>query len=88
MKLTVNNQLITLSKLRLAWLEPVVVDLGDDARRRIAESKEYVDEVVAHGDTVNGVNTGFGQLASVRVGDEDLARLQENLVRSHAVGVG
>ena len=88
MKLTVNNQLITLSKLRLAWLEPVVVDLGDDARRRIAESNEYVDDVVAHGDTVYGVNTGFGQLASVRVGDEDLARLQENLVRSHAVGVG
>lgn len=88
MKLTVNNQLITLSELRLAWLEPVVVDLGDDARRRIAESNEFVDDVVAHGDTVYGVNTGFGQLASVRVGDEDLAQLQENLVRSHAVGVG
>jgi histidine ammonia-lyase len=88
MKLTVNNQLITLSELRLAWLEPVVVNLGDDARRRIAESNEFVDDVVAHGDTVYGVNTGFGQLASVRVGDEDLARLQENLVRSHAVGVG
>ena len=88
MKLTVNNQLITLSELRLAWLEPVVVDLGDDARRRIAESNEFVDDVVANGDTVYGVNTGFGQLASVRVGDEDLAQLQENLVRSHAVGVG
>jgi histidine ammonia-lyase len=34
------------------------------------------------------VNTGFGQLASVRIGDDDLAQLQENLVRSHAVGVG
>lgn len=88
MKLTVNNQLVTLSELRLAWLEPVVVDLGDDARRRIAESNEFVEDVVAHGDTVYGVNTGFGQLASVRIGDDDLAQLQENLVRSHAVGVG
>jgi len=88
MKLTINNQLITLSELRLAWLEPVVVDLGDDARRKVAESNEFVDDVVAHGDTVYGVNTGFGQLASVRIGDEDLAKLQENLVRSHAVGVG
>ncbi len=88
MNLTINNQLITLSELRRAWLEPVAVDLGDDARRRIAESNELVDDIVAHGDTVYGVNTGFGQLASVRIGDEDLAQLQENLVRSHAVGVG
>jgi len=88
MKLTINNQLITLAELRQAWLEPVMVDLGNDARRRIAEANEFVDDVVAHGDTVYGVNTGFGQLASVRIGDDDLAQLQENLVRSHAVGVG
>ncbi len=88
MKLTINNQLITLAELRHAWLEPVTVDLGDDARRRIAESNEFVDDVVANGDTVYGVNTGFGQLASVRIGDDELAHLQENLVRSHAVGVG
>jgi len=86
--LTINNQLVTLTELRQVWLEPVAVDLGDDARRRIAESNEFVQDVVAHGDTVYGVNTGFGQLASVRIGDEDLAQLQENLVRSHAVGVG
>ncbi len=88
MNLTINNQLVTLTELRQVWLEPVAVDLGDDARRRIAESNEFVQDVVAHGDTVYGVNTGFGQLASVRIGDEDLAQLQENLVRSHAVGVG
>ena len=88
MKLTINNQLITLAELRQAWLEPVTVDLGDEARRRVAESHEFIEDVVAHGDTVYGVNTGFGQLASVRIGDDDLAQLQENLVRSHAVGVG
>ena len=88
MNLTINNQLVTLGELRQAWLEPVAVDLGHEARRRIAESNELIDDVVAHGDTVYGVNTGFGQLASVKIGDEDLARLQENLVRSHSVGVG
>jgi histidine ammonia-lyase len=45
-------------------------------------------EIVAGGDQIYGVNTGFGQLAQVRVSDDDLAQLQENLVRSHAVGVG
>ena len=88
MKLTVSNQLVTLGELRQVWLEPVIVDLGDDARRRIAESNELIEDVVAHGEQVYGVNTGFGQLASVRIGDDELAHLQENLVRSHAVGVG
>ena len=88
MTLTINNQLVTLAELRQAWLEPVTVGLGDDARRRIAESQELIDEVVAHGDTIYGVNTGFGVLASVRIEDKELSHLQENLVRSHAVGVG
>jgi histidine ammonia-lyase len=88
MKLTVDNQLVTLGELRRAWLEAVHVDVGPDARRAIAESQEFISEVVAHGDTVYGVNTGFGQLASVRISDDELAHLQENLVRSHAVGVG
>ncbi len=88
MKLTVNNQLVTLAELRKVWLEPVTVDLGLEARRCIAESNELIDDVVAHGDTIYGVNTGFGQLASVRIDNDDLARLQENLVRSHSVGVG
>ena len=88
MKLTVNNQLVTLGELRQAWHEPVVVDLGDEAQRCIAESQELIDDVVAKGDTVYGVNTGFGQLASMRISDNELAHLQENLVRSHAVGVG
>ena len=88
MNLTINNQLVTLQELRQAWLEPVTVTLGEDAQRAVAESHELIDDVVAHGDTVYGVNTGFGQLAAVRVSDDELAHLQENLVRSHAVGVG
>jgi histidine ammonia-lyase len=88
MKVTVNKQLVTLGELRRAWIEPVKVDLGDEARLSIAESQEFIDEVVSHGDTVYGVNTGFGRLASKRIGNNELAHLQENLVRSHAVGVG
>ncbi len=88
MKLTINNQLVTLHELRQAWLEPLTLALGEDAQRAVAESQELIDDVVAHGETVYGVNTGFGRLASVSVSDDELAHLQENLVRSHAVGVG
>ncbi|MBU2675995.1 MAG: histidine ammonia-lyase [Gammaproteobacteria bacterium] len=88
MKLVIDNQLVTLSDLRAAWHDGVSVTLGNDARYRIAEANEFIDEVVAHGDTVYGVNTGFGQMAQVRISNDELAHLQENLVRSHAVGVG
>jgi histidine ammonia-lyase len=88
MNLTIDNQLVGLAELRTAWQGPLKVSVGDNARRRIAESNELIAEVVAGGEQVYGVNTGFGQLAQVRIDDDELAQLQENLVRSHAVGVG
>ncbi len=88
MNLTIDNQLVTLAELRQVWLEPVTASLGTDAMRRIAESNEIVDEVVAGGEQVYGINTGFGILAKVRISDTELGHLQENLVRSHATGVG
>ena len=88
MKLTVENQLVGLTEFRNAWERPLTVELGGEARRRVAESREVVSNIVAGGEKVYGVNTGFGQLAEVRIGDSELVHLQENLVRSHAVGVG
>jgi len=88
MNLMINKQLVTLDMLRLAWSEPLTVTLGGEAKRCIAEANELIDDVVASGKQVYGVNTGFGQLASVRISNDELAHLQANLVRSHAVGVG
>lgn len=55
---------------------------------RIAESAAAVGRILAKGAPIYGINTGFGKLASVRVGDADLARLQRNIVLSHAAGTG
>jgi histidine ammonia-lyase len=88
MNLTIDNQLVRLADLRAAWQEPLTLSLGHDASRRIAEANELIDEVLAEGEQVYGVNTGFGQMAQVHISDDELAHLQENLVRSHAVGVG
>jgi histidine ammonia-lyase len=54
----------------------------------IAAGAEAVEEILARGEPVYGINTGFGKLASVRIAAEDLAVLQRNLVLSHAAGVG
>jgi histidine ammonia-lyase len=55
---------------------------------RVAESAAAVARILAKGAPVYGINTGFGKLASVRIGDEDLATLQRNIVLSHAAGTG
>ncbi|MBC7986052.1 MAG: histidine ammonia-lyase [Sphingomonadaceae bacterium] len=62
--------------------------LHADCAARIAESAAAVGRILAHGEPVYGINTGFGKLASVRIGDDDLATLQRNIVLSHAAGVG
>ncbi len=54
----------------------------------IAESAAAVARILARHEPVYGINTGFGKLASVRIGDADLATLQRNIVLSHAAGVG
>jgi histidine ammonia-lyase len=54
----------------------------------VQASAEVVARIVARGEPVYGVNTGFGKLASVRIDAQDLERLQRNIVLSHAAGVG
>jgi histidine ammonia-lyase len=67
------------------------VAIGERARAAMARARDVVDAVVRRGDAapaVYGVNTGFGALAEVRISAAQVARLQQNLVRSHAAGVG
>ncbi|MFJ5367660.1 histidine ammonia-lyase [Bosea sp. CER48] len=71
-----------------AILDGAVASLGGDSARNIASGQKIVEEIVAAGTVTYGVNTGFGKLASVRIADADLAKLQSNLILSHAVGTG
>ena len=64
------------------------VRLDPASAQRIAASAAAVARILAHGDPVYGINTGFGKLASVRIGEADLATLQRNIVLSHAAGTG
>jgi len=67
---------------------PSRVALHPDAMARMRASRQAVEDVLARGEAVYGINTGFGKLSEVRIPTDDLVRLQENLVRSHACGVG
>eukprot|EP01037_Dinobryon_pediforme_P014095 gene14095-14214_t len=54
----------------------------------VAASAATVAAIVAKGEPVYGINTGFGKLASIRIDAADLATLQRNIVLSHAAGIG
>ncbi len=88
MKLHIDGGPASLALLRGVWEAPCDVELAEVARVRVAAAQAAVDAVIASGEKVYGINTGFGQLAQVRISDDELTRLQENLIRSHAVGVG
>ena len=62
--------------------------LDDAAMQRVAEAAASVDRIVAGGETVYGVNTGFGLLANTRIADDRLIELQTNLILSHSAGLG
>jgi histidine ammonia-lyase len=89
--LRLGDEALTLTAIAEVARGQRTVEIGARARSAMDRARRVVDEVVAGGDAapaVYGVNTGFGALAEVRISAAQVARLQQNLVRSHAAGVG
>ncbi len=87
MKVRLHAGAATLQDWRAIWRG---ADLALDPAHAagVAASAAAIERILAHGAPVYGINTGFGKLAGVRIADEDLARLQRNIVLSHSAGVG
>jgi len=82
-----NPESIDLTALRQLW-SGAEARLDDASMQRVANAAQSVDRIVAGGETVYGVNTGFGLLANTRIPDDRLAELQTNLILSHSAGLG
>ena len=82
-----NPEQISLDQLRRLWTG-AEASLDDASMRRVSESAAAVERIVAGGETVYGINTGFGLLANTRIPNERLAELQTNLILSHSAGLG
>ena len=83
-----NGQPLSLKTIEEVALKGRPVAVAQEARSRVKGSRALIERILAAGETVYGVNTGFGKLSDVRIPPEKLAELQKNLVRSHAGGVG
>ena len=86
--LKVGSGALSLARLRAVLAAPVRLEITDDALKAVDAGAAAIAKIVASGDVVYGVNTGFGLLANTQIPPGDLEALQRNLVLSHACGVG
>ena len=86
--LELSGQRLSLQQIAEVAAGKEQVSLSAAARARCAASRSVVERIVADGQTVYGINTGFGKLSDVRIEPDELRDLQLNLVRSHACGLG
>lgn len=65
------------------------VSIAPHTEKAIVEGRQYLDnKLKTHGAPIYGINTGFGSLCNVIIPEQDIEQLQENLVKSHACGMG
>ena len=84
----VDGESLSMADVRRVAREGAAAELALRAVERMEASRAVIDRMAAGADAVYAVNTGVGLLADVRIPHEDLDRLQRNVVRSHAAGVG
>ncbi|HZD04581.1 MAG TPA: aromatic amino acid lyase, partial [Longimicrobiales bacterium] len=73
---------------RVAEGDDLFVELDPGAAEAVERARSFIQKSVEMGDPIYGVTTGFGRMAEVVISEDERALLQQNLVRSHASGVG
>jgi len=86
--MTLHPRDLSLADLRKIYRAPVQITLDPDSWPIVEGSRKIVEDIMADGRTTYGINTGFGLLASTRIANDELEKLQSNLVLSHSTGVG
>ena len=85
----ISSELIDLPTIKLIIEERKTIELSEEAILNINKSKHYLDKKIENNPIpIYGINTGFGSLYNVTIDHNDLSKLQENIVMSHACGTG
>jgi len=85
----VSSDILSLSTIKDVVDADMTIDLSEEAVLNINKSYDYLQKKLGEGDKpIYGINTGFGSLYNVKISSENLSKLQENLVMSHACGTG
>src|SRR3989475_1834459 len=86
--LLIDGETLTIENVHEVAFDRRRVGLHPDAAKKMTRSRAVVEAIVNENRPVYGISTGFGKLSDVHIGPEEITQLQDNLVRSHASGVG
>ena len=85
----IGEKLLTLSDISKILSEGIKIKLSQKSEKKVKDCRNYLDEKIKNSqDPIYGVNTGFGALCNHKISEENLEKLQRNLVVSHACGIG
>ncbi len=85
----ISSDVLSLENIQQIISHQFILSLSEEAKINIVKCREYLDQKMeSHDQPIYGINTGFGSLCNVIISNENLSQLQENLVKSHACGIG
>ncbi|MBX2962443.1 MAG: histidine ammonia-lyase [Cyclobacteriaceae bacterium] len=85
----ISSQELTLDDLRQVVFHEIEIQLSDEAKSNVNRCRDYLNEKLKRAShPIYGINTGFGSLYNTYIAPDQLEKLQENLVKSHACGTG
>lgn len=84
----ISSKNITLLKIKEILDNNFKIELSDEAKQKITKCRTYLDNESIKKEIYYGINTGFGSLCNTIISDNNLSKLQSNLVISHACGIG
>ncbi len=85
----ITSKKITFEKIAHILNGDMNLALSEEAENKITKCREYLDsKMETHDKPIYGINTGFGSLCDHTIQKDELSKLQENLVKSHACGIG
>jgi histidine ammonia-lyase len=86
--LVINGNNLTLEELSDVAYRFKKVELSEDCIERVIKCRNFVEKIIRENRTVYGLTTGFGKFSNIRISSDKLETLQENLILSHATGIG
>lgn len=85
----ISSDLLSIDMINEIVFQGKQLALSEEAIVNIEKCRKYLDDKMQSNSTpIYGINTGFGSLCNVKISNENLSKLQENLVKSHACGTG
>ncbi len=85
----ISSDQLTFKQIDQILKENYTLALSEQSKNNIIKCRDYLDQKMAsHDEAIYGINTGFGALYDKKISREDLGKLQQNLVMSHACGTG